>query len=391
MTAAGGGPDLTYSWTTTGGTLSSSTGSEVRLDTTDMAGGSATVTLRVSTSRTSCDRPCPGDSCSVSVEVESIPEIPIIVPCGPLYFPFNSARINNEHKACLFTDVALRLLQNPRSVLVIDGHRDSSERVGISLTRANNARDALVREGNVSAEIIVRNFGDTCPDASGRPEFNRKVEMWVLPEGTSISQIDQRKRCAPGSSPRVITTEEPAEEPRPAPRRRTPRRTEPISEADEAAEDSSELETVEPTARPAATYAPARNERSGHQPSMSPATAVRSVKASMLNGVLRVVIETDGAAQFKAFSLAAPSRIVVDLAGLRHAFGSKVMQVDSYWVDRVRIGEPGAGMVRIVLDVKEKVSYRVIREGASLVIIVGDAALVSRFGGSDATPLATIQ
>jgi hypothetical protein len=36
----------------------------------------------------------------------------VITPCGPIFFPYNSARINNEHKACL-DDIAIRLQQDP--------------------------------------------------------------------------------------------------------------------------------------------------------------------------------------------------------------------------------------------------------------------------------------
>jgi hypothetical protein len=113
--------------------------------------------------------------------------------------------------------------QDPRSSLVIDGHRDSSERVGISLTRANNARDYLTTEKGIDGNrITVRNFSDTCPHESGDPNLNRRVEFWIVPEGASISDIDALKRCASGASPQVITTEEPA--PNVEPRRRPVRR-----------------------------------------------------------------------------------------------------------------------------------------------------------------------
>jgi len=152
------------------------------------------------------------------------PPAEAVTPCGPIFFPFNSARINNEHKACL-DEIALRLQQDPRSSLVIDGHRDSSERVGISLTRANNARDYLTGEKGIdAARINVRNFGDTCPHESGDPNLNRRVEFWVLPEGATADNI--KKMCGSGATPSVITTEEPAAsvEPRRRPARRTPRR-----------------------------------------------------------------------------------------------------------------------------------------------------------------------
>jgi hypothetical protein len=147
-----------------------------------------------------------------------------ISPCGPIFFPFNSARINNEHKACL-DEIALRMQQDPRSSLVVDGHRDSSERVGISLTRANNARDYLVNEKGVdSARITVRNFGDTCPHDSGDPNLNRRVEFWIVPADGSAADIAALKKCGAGATPQVITTEEPAPSMDKKPVRRVPRR-----------------------------------------------------------------------------------------------------------------------------------------------------------------------
>src|SRR5262249_2552442 len=68
VTATGAeGP--TYTWSTTGGTLSSTTGTEVTLDTTGMSAGSVTVSVNVSTTKTSCNQPCPGASCSATVSI----------------------------------------------------------------------------------------------------------------------------------------------------------------------------------------------------------------------------------------------------------------------------------------------------------------------------------
>jgi OmpA family protein len=235
--SATGAEGATFTWSATGGQLSSTTGSEVTLDTTNASPGTITVTVNAGTTRTRCDQPCPGGSCSTTVTVTSLvipPLPPVIVPCGPIFFPFNSARINNEHKACL-DEIALQLQQDPRRSLVVDGHRDSSERVGISLTRANNARDYLVNEKGIdSARITVRNFGDTCPHESGDPNLNRRVEFFILPEGRTVADVDAVKKCASGATPQVITTEEPAPSVEPrrptrrAPRRRTRRPGEPI-------------------------------------------------------------------------------------------------------------------------------------------------------------------
>ena len=228
-TATGAG-NFTFSWSASNGRLSATSGSEVTIDTTGLASGTYTVTVNVATDKTRCDQPCPGSSCTTSFTVSRPPDVlpPVypLVPCGPIFFPFNSARINNEHKACL-DDVALRLQQDPRAALVIDGHRDTSERVGISLTRANNARDYLVTEKGVDASrITVRNYGDTCSHESGDANLNRRVEFYILPERATIEAVDQMKKCGSGSSPRVITDETPAESvDKKRPVRRVPRRT----------------------------------------------------------------------------------------------------------------------------------------------------------------------
>jgi hypothetical protein len=234
---ASGADNPSFAWSTTGGTLSSTSGAEVELDTTGATPGTITVTVNVATSRTRCDQPCPGGSCYTPVTVNPYEEVKkpdVITPCGPIFFPYNSARINNEHKACL-DDIAIKLQQDPRSSLVIDGHRETSERVGISLTRANNARDYLVNEKGIdSARITVRNFGDTCGHPSGDPNLNRRVEFWYVPDGADSKQIDTLMKCTAAATPQIITTEEPAQSvdkkrpARRAPRRRAKKPGEPI-------------------------------------------------------------------------------------------------------------------------------------------------------------------
>jgi len=349
----------TCTWSTTGGRLSSTTGTEVTLNTIGVT-GPVTVRAMVTNDARRCDQACPGSTCAATIRVESIPLPPgrpeVVRPCGPISFPFNSSRINNEHKACL-DQVALGLQQDPRAALVIDGHRDSSERVGMSLSRANNARDYLVSEKGVDrARLRVRNFGDTCPHERGDAQLNRRVEFWIIPEGASLSDIDAVKRCRPGSSPREITDEQPAlGEPVRPPRGRRP---EPISALEE------------PESRYSSTSSPITNTRS--EARLAPASVVRSVSAKVVDGALRVTVSTDGAVEFKDFTLNGPSRIVIDVAGVRSTLGSKTIPVGAGLVDRVRVGEPGPDAVRIVIDVTTMTRYRVIRDGSSLIIIVGE-------------------
>ena len=222
-----GDANLAYTWTTTGGRLSTPAGREVTLNTTGVT-GPITVTVGVSPDRTRCGEACPGGSCSLTItttEVKPPPRRPaVLVPCGPIFFPFDSARINNEHKACL-DEVAIGLQQDPRRTVVIDGHRGSSERPGISLTRANDARDYLVSEKGIdAARIVVRNFADTCSFGNGDARLDARVELWVLPEGATVGDINAMKKCASGSRPRVVTGEQaaPSTEKRPPPRRSRP-------------------------------------------------------------------------------------------------------------------------------------------------------------------------
>jgi hypothetical protein len=94
-------------------------------------------------------------------------------------------------------------------------------------------------------------------------------------------------------------------------------------------------------------------------------------------GALRVTVRTNGAAQFRDFTLTGPPRIVIDLPGLRSSSGSKTIPVVTGLVDRVRVGEPGPGAVRIVIDVRVMTRYRVLRDGETLTIIVGDESVAA--------------
>ncbi len=102
------------------------------------------------------------------------------------------------------------------------------------------------------------------------------------------------------------------------------------------------------------------------------ATIIRDVRSEVFGDVARIVIDTDGAAQYKNFSLESPYRIVVDITGVRSQVGNKTVSIGAASVDKVRVGQPGANVVRIVVDAKSQTPYRVEREGALLVITVGN-------------------
>jgi hypothetical protein len=171
------------------------------------------------------------------------------------------------------------------------------------------------------------------------------------------------KRCGGGATPRVITNESPATPVEPRRRGRL--------EPEGLLEEESEIESRMNGSASATSSARATD-------TLAPATTVRAVNARMLGSALHIFVETDGATQFKDFVLTNPSRVVIDIAGVRNAIGNKLLPVPSRLVDRVRVGEPTQGVVRIVVDVKTIMRYRVTQDGASLVIIIGDGSVASR-------------
>ena len=124
---------------------------------------------------------------------------------------------------------------------------------------------------------------------------------------------------------------------------------------------------------------------------LKPATIVRAVRTEAAAGEVRIVIEADGTAQYKDFVLPNPWRVVVDVNGVRSAVGNKTSAVNAGPVERLRVGQPSSNVVRVVLDTKSKVRYRVEREGASVVITVGGGASRSDLHDEDTRPKATAQ
>jgi type IV pilus assembly protein PilQ len=108
------------------------------------------------------------------------------------------------------------------------------------------------------------------------------------------------------------------------------------------------------------------------------ATLIRDVRSEILGSAARIVVDTDGTAPYKSFSLESPYRIVVDITGVRSQVGNKTVAVGVASVDKVRLGSPSANVVRVVIDAKAQVPYQVEREGAALVITVGDLNAAKR-------------
>jgi outer membrane protein OmpA-like peptidoglycan-associated protein len=130
--------------------------------------------------------------------------------CWEPPFRFREDNLVEGHTNCL-NQAADYLINQPGSSVVIDGHRDSSERVGISITRANLFRDYLVNKREIDASRIrVRNFSDTCPINLKETWRNSRVEVGFIPPGAEFDFNQTFRKCDSGSKPYVVTHESPS-------------------------------------------------------------------------------------------------------------------------------------------------------------------------------------
>jgi outer membrane protein OmpA-like peptidoglycan-associated protein len=98
---------------------------------------------------------------------------------------------------CL-AEAARQLKQCRDCQILVEGHRESSERPGTSLARANRARDYLINDlGIDAARIAVRNFCDSCLIDEKDPARNRRIEVGIAP-ASRAPQI-RLSRCSPGA------------------------------------------------------------------------------------------------------------------------------------------------------------------------------------------------
>jgi AMIN domain len=120
------------------------------------------------------------------------------------------------------------------------------------------------------------------------------------------------------------------------------------------------------------SHSPSLAAGDGNQPGRMPsATRVLDVRTETADKGVRLVVRADGMMAFKPFTLANPWRIVIDITGVHSAIGNLTIPVASKLVNRVRVGQPEAGTVRIVLDTPGLTAYRVDLDGDRLFITIG--------------------
>jgi outer membrane protein OmpA-like peptidoglycan-associated protein len=170
------GDPLTYTWRANAGQIVGS-GAAVDFDTTGLAPGNYTITVRVDDGRGGAA------DCSSMVEVKAVPPPPQASKISDCAFgkPL-STRIDNVCKRIL-DDVALRLQNEPRGSAVIIGYSDPKESKKpekIASDRATNAVKYLGEKGIDPSRVTTRNGAGQ----SGEKD-NRRIDVIWVPEGAT--------------------------------------------------------------------------------------------------------------------------------------------------------------------------------------------------------------
>jgi len=107
------------------------------------------------------------------------------------------------------------------------------------------------------------------------------------------------------------------------------------------------------------------------------AKSVRGISASTADGHVEVRIAGDGQLKYKAFRLESPSRLVIDLEGVKNAAPKNSVAVGDEVVQRVRIAQFQPTVARVVVDLAHKTEYDVVAVGDEVRVAFGTSAVAS--------------
>ena len=90
-----------------------------------------------------------------------------------------------------------------------------------------------------------------------------------------------------------------------------------------------------------------------HGPALAGDSVLVNVRAGVSGELTRFVIDLDGPADFRTFTLDDPARIVVDLSQVSRAISERERGIDTGLIVRARFGTPTVEVTRVVLDLVE--------------------------------------
>jgi len=131
---------------------------------------------------------------------------------------------------------------------------------------------------------------------------------------------------------------------------------------------------ADPVAEPLIEKAVERAEDSA----LPRARSIRQIDAKTTGDDVEVRIAGDGKLTYKAFRLEGPSRLVIDLEGVKNSAVKNVIEVGDDVVKRVRVAQFQPTVARVVVDLTQKSAYDIAAVGDELRIAFGATAVASR-------------
>jgi type IV pilus secretin PilQ/predicted competence protein len=141
-----------------------------------------------------------------------------------------------------------------------------------------------------------------------------------------------------------------------------------VPAAPPAAEPEVQQASVEPLPTPAAEQV-AEPAPVVEDVALPRARSVRSIGARTSDGQVEVRIAADGALKYKAFRLENPSRLVIDLDGVKSAVAKNNVAVNDDLVKRVRVAQFQPTVARVVVDLSHSAEYDIQSAGDSLRVV----------------------
>jgi type IV pilus secretin PilQ/predicted competence protein len=243
--------------------------------------------------------------------------------------------------------------------------RDSSLAIPATLPPAvaSISADDVTEMGSALTRVTFRLTDSLLPEVSAA---ENSVIITVPATAIAIQESAPAVDVLPAVVP-VTASNEPAEssiEPLPEPAEIV---SEPVARVEPV------QETVRETVQEHATVETVRNSNAV----LPRARAVKSIGAQSANGDVEVRIAADGTLKYKAFRLENPSRLVIDLDGVKNSATKNSITVDDDVVQRVRVAQFQPTVARVVIDLAQKSQYDIIEDGASLRVAFGGAPIVA--------------
>jgi len=104
------------------------------------------------------------------------------------------------------------------------------------------------------------------------------------------------------------------------------------------------------------------------------ATKLKSIATSGVGSSLEVHLAGDGEIPYHAFKLEKPSRIVIDLDGVKNATAKSSIVVGDPHVRKIRVSQFAPTVTRVVLDLDGPMEFKVVNQAEHLVVSFGGPA-----------------